>query len=701
MTRKNSKSNKEKTLKKAEKDSCSDDENSYLPPKYPSNEKQIEEKIRNFSISTQYKISAGSSNIDTYGECNYRIKMNQTAIELMDGFLGVKNSAHLPGSPSNSFMADEVASICPLITPSPPTNDLINPLSEPTDVDFHIGHELATKLQNVTGSDEEKAESASSSSSALAEPACEQLLNHRNVYHHIDKNAGNEPEDTNEKNEPLQLTFRNPPDNYFFMTWNWPVIRKISLWIFMSALVAMLALVVAMIYNLPKKCNPTTFWYQGNLLYEIFPASFYSGGQNMEGDFRGISLKADYIKELGARGVRLNSIFDSPNYPYDFENITSLIEIAPPLGTLKDFNSMAKHLNSKNISVILDLPVYPFVKKLVRKRVQKNETVSGPTVEFLRTERDEDLDIIEDAILFWISNGVNGFYFKGLEHLKDDPNLADSLRRWKRILGENRAIIVSEMFLNSAPPSVMSIILNNVDLVDVKLSLGNGVAEVSKKIGSLQNGTLFSKPGMPWIHWSLGNAHSKRLANTLSYGNATLGATLLQLMLPGTPSIFYGDEIGLQQIADAQGERQDIKHLHQLTMMPWQNQKMKVLPWIHGDGPVSASFEQKDLISKLVELRTQSPSIYMNSVYKEGSNKANAEVKYAKNQFLVIQRWYPRRNAYVVASNLGTKKLSTDLSTLLYTGEVVIGPRVDSLSGTISFKDISLWPGESVVVALN
>ncbi|XP_074036535.1 amino acid transporter heavy chain SLC3A2 [Leptinotarsa decemlineata] len=621
----------------------------------------------------------------------------------MEGFLGVKNSTLLPASPSSSLLADEVASICPLITPSPPTNDFINPLQEPTDTHFVSGLELATKLKDVSGSDEEKAESASSSSSALAEPACEQLLNHRNVHHYNGKNVEKEPGGASEKSQQLQLTFRNPPDNYFFMTWNWPLIRKISTWLFLSGLVAMVALVVAMISTLPQKCNPPTFWYQGNLLYEIFPASFYNGGQNMEGDFKGISMKADYIMELGARGVRLNSIFDSPNYPYDFENITSLTDIAPSLGTLKDFSSMVKHLNSRNISLILDLPIFPFVKKLVHKKMydQKNESNSGPTMEFLRSERDEELDIIEESILYWISNGVEGFYFKGLEYLKDDPFLANSLRRWKKILGENRVIIVSEAFISSAPKSIINIILNNVDLVDVKLNLEKGVTEVSKQIGSLQNGTLFSKPGMPWIHWSLGNANSNRLANTLPYANATLGATLLQLMLPGTPCIFYGDEIGLQQIADTQGERQDIKHLHQLTMMPWQNQKLKVLPWIHGDGEVVGSFHQKELISKMVALRTQAPSIYMNSVYKEGVNKANAEVKYAGNQFLVIQRWYPRRNAYVVASNLGTERLSTDLSTLLYTGKVVIGPRTDSSPGTISFKDISLWPGESVVVVLN
>lgn len=69
----------------------------------------------------------------------------------MDGFLRVDTNSTLAISPSSSYLADEVASICPLITPSPPTNDLINPPLEPTEATFTIGDELATKLQHVQG----------------------------------------------------------------------------------------------------------------------------------------------------------------------------------------------------------------------------------------------------------------------------------------------------------------------------------------------------------------------------------------------------------------------------------------------------------------------------------------------------------------------------------------------------------------------
>lgn len=532
----------------------------------------------------------------------------------MDGFLRVDNQ-NLPSSPSNSFLADEVASICPLITPSPPTNDLINPPPEPTEPNFEIGKQLANKLQQVQ--DEDKAaDSASSSSSAIAEPACTQLLNHRNVYHHISqKNEDTETQETNGKTQVLQLTFKNPPDDYFFMTWNWPLIRKVSLYTFLSCLVAMVAIVIAMIYSLPKTCNPPTQWYQGNLMYEIFPASFYTEN-GMEGDFKGLSKKADYIQQLGVRTVRLNSIFHSPHYPTDFENVTSLVDIAPGLGNLTDFQKMTKYFQGRNISIVLDLPLYPFIKKLPVGNSGQNNSQNY----LVLNEQGKVVDPVEQALAHWVANHVEGFYLKGLEHFVEDPELPHAMRRWKKILGPDRIFIVHEKVINTVPKNILKIVLNNIDLVDVKLEIEKGVEHVKDQISLLENGTLFTERGAPWVHWSLGNVNSNRLANILPFGNATLGATLLQMMLPGTPSIFYGDEIGLQEIIDPDGERQDLKHLHHLGMMEWKDQKpsnLKVLPWIYGEKG-SPIFDQIEIIKKMTAIRKESPAIYMNSVYKEG-----------------------------------------------------------------------------------
>lgn len=485
----------------------------------------------------------------------------------------------------------------------------------------------------------------------------------------------------------------------------------------MSVLVTALALVVATVVTLPRVCNPPVEWYQGSLMYEIFPASFQDTNSDGIGDLKGIAQRADYIKSLGVRAVRLNSIFPAEHYPEDFNNVTSLLKIHKSLGTLNDFQLMVNALHSRNISVVLDLPLYPVVRELKLSKLYlytKNKTES--LAEYMNHKEDyvnkavfldeSDSEPISEAIDFWIRQDVDGFYLKGLEHFVGSEHFGDAVRNWKLMIGPERALIINYNVLDIAPENTIDILLNRIDLVDVKLDLEADTNSIRNQIESIQNGSLFSKAGVPWVHWSIGDVDTRRLASRLSHGNATLGAALLQLMLPGTQSLFYGDEVGLQDVSDPHNEREDLKHIHQLAVMSWgpnerQFTSRDVLPWMHGL-PTPSAFSQISLVAQMVELRDKSPAIYINTVTKDGVVKANAEVKYSEQGIMVIQRWYPRRNSFVVVTNLGREKFSADLSKMYYGGKVVVGPRADSKSHeNISFKDISLWPGESVVIELD
>lgn len=474
----------------------------------------------------------------------------------------------------------------------------------------------------------------------------------------------------------MQMTFRNPPENYFFMKWSWSMIRKVAVWFYISTLLAMVAIVVAMVWTLPRKCNPQTKWYQGGLMYEIFPASFSDSNQDGIGDLRGISSRVDYLSSLGVTAIRLNSIFPAPHYPEGYHNVSNNTEIAYQLGTFRDFGWLLDVFHSRNISVVLDLPV----------------------------EKSANDDSVLHAISFWTERGVDGFYLKGLEQVANSSNnFTSNLKTWKRSLGEDKLLMVSSRVVELTPPESLNTVLNNVDMIDVFLEVGEDLEALTKQIKMVLNGTLFSITKGPWVHWSIGNSDHTRMANRFRYANATLGANLLQMMLPGTPSIFYGDEIGLRQVSNA--DTADIHHLHQLGIMMWEHPSKPftrngVLPWIHGQASIS-DFAQSQVIANMSYLRASSPAIYMNSVNKDGVTKANAEVKYSKKNLLVMQRWYPRRKTYVVVSNLGDDFVVEDLSKTLYSGEVVVGSRSNFQPESVSFKDISLLPGESVIIVLD
>ena len=322
-------------------------------------------------------------------------------------------------------------------------------------------------------------------------------------------------------------------------------------------------------------------WWQGSLFYEIFPASFQDSYKNDGiGDFRGITNRLDYIESLGVRGVRLNPIFSSKQYPIDYMDVDSLIDIDPSLGSITDFDEMIAAIHKRKISLILDLPLYPFVKdfgdepvklNFTDKNVERHDTLSNfpsqrDTVENMLAAREQPervpnlrvfnnviVNFLDDhevtkAIKYWRDRGVDGFYLKGLEYYTNETNFGAALRYWKSLIGPNRILICSEKALNSAEGYSKSAILSRINLVDVRIRVANGTKSIRSQVSNVLKGELFQKAGYPWIHWSTGSVDSPRLASALSVANASVAIAMLGMMLPGTPSIFYGDEVRYLEI---------------------------------------------------------------------------------------------------------------------------------------------------------
>ena len=74
--------------------------------------------------------------------------------------------------------------------------------------------------------------------------------------------------------------------------------------------------------------------------------------------------------------------------------------------------------------------------------------------------------------------------------------------------------------------------------------------------------------------------------------------------------------------------------------------------------------------------------------------------RYTKDELIVIERKYHRRNSYVFVANLGNKTQTKDLSHLYYGGHVVIGPK-HKLGQEVFFKELNIPPGEAFVIKLD
>lgn len=288
---------------------------------------------------------------------------------------------------------------------------------------------------------------------------------------------------------------------------------------------------------------------------------------------------------MGVQVVRLNSIFEAENYPEVYSQVQNLTEIASVLGNMKDFKYAVNMLHKRNISLVLDLPLSPFIKQLSvnEKEVQtekdsiaentwlvsvdsasENETERQPNrIKHIEAHSD---NMVSAAISYWLRNGVDGIYLKGLEYIVDEPDFVSLIKEWRKItksfnmgLDKEKIVMCSMDVLNALDleddSRKVDAVLNSMDLIDVSLDIvSNGTEGLKTQVDKVVKGVLSRKPGYPWIHWNVGNIDTKRLASQLPIGNDTLAAVLFELMLPGTPSIFYGDEIGLEEIKDPEGE---------------------------------------------------------------------------------------------------------------------------------------------------
>jgi len=306
--------------------------------------------------------------------------------------------------------------------------------------------------------------------------------------------------------------------------------------------------------------------------------------------------------------------------------------------------------------------------------------------------------MITNAIKQWANLGVDGFYIKGLENYYDDPYLTENVQLWKKTLGADKILIVSKTLFDRVEPKIVNELIQWIDLVDVYLDISQGSQKVAADIKNVIEGVLEPGDG-PYIQWSLSGVSERRVTSGMS-PNATLAGTLMQLMLPGSPSIFYGDEIALQESHDPFGDHGESKHLHHLSTMEWntshQFTNLITLPWLPRGAAVS--FDHINYVSDMISLRESSPSIYQNVIRKTARPERNTSVKFSRNDLLILERWYPRRRSFVSITNFSNRKLSLDLSAMFYSGEIVIG----SLKGhRVLFSEFEIGPIETVIIRLD
>jgi maltose alpha-D-glucosyltransferase/alpha-amylase len=97
-------------------------------------------------------------------------------------------------------------------------------------------------------------------------------------------------------------------------------------------------------------------WYKDAIIYQLHIKSYRDSNADGYGDFRGLTEKLDYVRQLGANTVWLLPFYPSP-LKDDGYDIASYEEINSTYGTIDDFRALLDAAHERNIRVITELVI--------------------------------------------------------------------------------------------------------------------------------------------------------------------------------------------------------------------------------------------------------------------------------------------------------------------------------------------------------
>jgi glycosidase len=399
--------------------------------------------------------------------------------------------------------------------------------------------------------------------------------------------------------------------------------------------------------------------------YEIFVRSFQDSDGDGVGDLEGVRVRLPYLAELGVDGIWLMPIHPAASdHGYDVLDYT---EVAPAYGTLQAFDALLADAHALGIRVILDFVPnhtardHPWFQAAVagdpafrpwylwRDDDPGWVGLGGPAwhrgddafylglfwsgMPDLNHEHPPVREAMREAMRFWLGRGVDGFRVDAIQHIveSDDGVIAGTpgtlawvreMQAWLREVAPH-AFWLGETYALSAPTVAAYHRDGDLDMsLDYPLWAALQDALAQRSAGPLetalaQNAALY--PGDAARAVFSANHDQLRPASTLGLlrrdePRLKLLAGLL-LTLPGTPLLYYGQEIGLP---NGPGDRDEQKR----TPMPWRPGPgrgfSEAEPWIAfstGDPSITVEAQRTDPDSiwsryrDLIALRRATPAL--------------------------------------------------------------------------------------------
>lgn len=418
--------------------------------------------------------------------------------------------------------------------------------------------------------------------------------------------------------------------------------------IFLSILVILLSFTIVGCVKKEKELD-----YENDIYYTLFVRSFADSNNDGIGDLQGVTDNLDYLEELGITAIWLLPIFEANSYHgYD---TTDYYSIKSEYGSMTDFDNLIKKAKEKNIKIMLDLVInhtsdqHPWF--LESKKGSDNEyrdyyvwqngnpyqSFTGGLMD-LNLSNVEVINEIKNIIDFYIDKGVKGFRFDAVKHFfeEDGPRLA--LINNLQLMAQLNTHIKSK---DKDVYVVGEVLENDFQIVSNYSRSQNSYfnfylkEEIINKVGLGSSSYLFSS-NLRRMYESyekynsnfvdsimLGNHDLDRIASLVKNEDRLALTINTLLTLPGSPFIYYGDELGMKGVRAGEGgvTIDGITYYDELRRQPFIWKDDRQTTWLVDD------FSNKDTKS-YAEAKEDKDSIF--NVYKNMINirKSNPALMY-------------------------------------------------------------------------
>ena len=338
------------------------------------------------------------------------------------------------------------------------------------------------------------------------------------------------------------------------------------------------------------------------VFYEIFVGSFSDSDGDGVGDLRGILNRMDYLNDgdpdsglsLGVEGLWLTPVFLSPSYhKYD---VTDYYTVDPAFGTMEDLEALIAACHERGVKIILDLPINHTGSQnawfLKFQAAHRNGDTSDPFYDFyswcradsqpggrawnaipgtqdmvecnfspdmpeLNYESDSVRAELLNVARFYLDKGVDGFRFDAAKYLYLNDHAAN-MDFWSWYLRELRGMkpdlyAVAEVW---DADSVTEQYYPALNCFNFTVSQAEGFIARAAKGGSVSRYTDYVENYLRAIRSLrddaafvpfVANHDTDRAAGYLTVSSGAMQmAANLYLLSPGSPFIYYGEELGMR-----------------------------------------------------------------------------------------------------------------------------------------------------------